>query len=405
MKYTIREVKDEIRKGITAYLQKDENGEYCLHSVNRIPFYLEGKPGIGKTEIVRQVADELQIGFVSFSITHHTRNSLLGLPVISQLECGKYTEYTMSEIIASVMEKEEKGQKEGILLLDEFNCASETIMPTMLAFLQTRNIGKYRLPEGWSIVLCGNPSAYNKSARNFDAAILDRVRKLEVDDFIKDFLDYAKEKHFHEVILEYLKINRQNFYRCVSEKNEYELVTSRGWENLSHTLKMYEKLDQGIDEKLIFQYLKSVEIAHSFHDFYWMFKGMIGTKELKEIINNKNIEKYIEIANAEKFEFRWKLAEQLCNMLKSTIEETAAVSHALEDTGFQKEFSKKISHVLLFLGNLSDSATLTERFLREINENSKIVNILANVKNEEYLNLCMKAYGEIETIAEVHDIM
>ena len=107
MKYTVKEVKEEIKKGMQAYTKKTEDGSYCLRSVNRIPFYLEGKPGIGKTEIVRQVADELGIGFVSFSITHHTRNSLLGLPVISNLECGKYTEYTMSEIIAAVMEKED----------------------------------------------------------------------------------------------------------------------------------------------------------------------------------------------------------------------------------------------------------------------------------------------------------
>ena len=205
MDYSIKEVKNEIKKGITAYIQKDEGGTYCIRSVNRIPFYLEGKPGIGKTEIVRQIADELGIGFVSFSITHHTRNSLLGLPVISNLECGKYTEYTMSEIIAAVIEKEEQGQKEGVLLLDDFNCASETIMPTMLAFLQTRNIGKYCLPEGWSIVLCGNPIAYNKSARRFDAAILDRVRKLSVEYDIKDFLEYAKEQNFHPSILEYLQ--------------------------------------------------------------------------------------------------------------------------------------------------------------------------------------------------------
>ena len=58
MQYTVKEVKEEIKKGIRAYMQKDEQGTYCLRSTNRIPFYLEGKPGIGKTEIVRQVADE-----------------------------------------------------------------------------------------------------------------------------------------------------------------------------------------------------------------------------------------------------------------------------------------------------------------------------------------------------------
>ena len=55
-----------------------------MDEVNCLPFYLEGAPGIGKTQIVGQLAKEMGIGYVSFSLVHHTRNSLLGLPVISE---------------------------------------------------------------------------------------------------------------------------------------------------------------------------------------------------------------------------------------------------------------------------------------------------------------------------------
>ena len=117
----VEEAKDEIRKGIRTYLRKDENGNYVEDRFYQLPFYLFGKPGVGKTQIVRQIADELGIGFESYTLTHHTRNTLLGLPVIRDLKDGQYTEFTMSEIIAGVMRKVENGQKEGILLLDEFN--------------------------------------------------------------------------------------------------------------------------------------------------------------------------------------------------------------------------------------------------------------------------------------------
>ena len=83
--YTIAKAKDAIKKGIRGYLLKDENGQYIMREENRLPFYLEGAPGIGKTEIVRQIAEELGLGYVSFSLVHHTRNSLLGLPVIKEL--------------------------------------------------------------------------------------------------------------------------------------------------------------------------------------------------------------------------------------------------------------------------------------------------------------------------------
>ena len=397
MNYTVKEAKKELKKGITAYIQKEENGTYCLPSLNRIPFYLEGKPGIGKTEIVRQVAEDLKIGFVSFSITHHTRNSLLGLPVITELGKGKYTEYTMSEIIACVKEKELQGQTEGILLLDEFNCASETIMPTMLAFLQTRNIGKYTLPEGWTIVLCGNPTDYNKSAKRFDAVILDRVRKLQVEYDMKDFLEYAVQKQFHPSIIEYLKVNKAYFYRCIRQKNKEEIVTCRGWENLSHTLKMYEKLDLEIDEKLISQYIKSQEVASSFSFYYWMFTGNITTKELREIMENKNIKKYVQMVQSKNFMFRWKMVEHLFSLLSEDI-----IEQIKKRNGFLPEerdcalFSKKIHNIFVFLESLSEANALVEYFFKSINENDECIHILANTRNEKYLELCRRNFAEIQ---------
>lgn len=406
MIYTVKEVKNEIKKGIIGYMQKNEKGDYCLRSSNRIPFYLEGKPGIGKTEIVKQIADELGIGFVSFSITHHTRNSLLGLPVITELECGKYTEYTMSEIIASVAEKVEEGQEEGILLLDEFNCASETIMPTMLAFLQSRNIGKYKLPEGWTIVLCGNPPTYNKSAKRFDAVILDRVRKLQVEYDLKDFLAYAKEQNFYPAILEFLNVNKQFFYRLVQEKDKEEIVTCRGWENLSHTLQIYEKLEQEVDEKLIYQYIKSKEIANSFRYFYWMLKGNITIKELREISNNVNIEKYLELVHTRNFAFQWKLVELLYNLIVSELSDYIEKKNGiLPEAKVCRDYSKKMENIMGFLEQLPEAAALTEFFFKNLNESEECVYVLSQVKNEKYLRLCRKVYAEeLEEIEKIEGL-
>lgn len=88
-----------------------------------------GPPGIGKTAVMEQITSELGVRIVSYSMTHHTRQSALGLPFISHKNYGgkeyDISEYTMSEIIASVYDMiEEDGIKEGILFLDEINCVS-----------------------------------------------------------------------------------------------------------------------------------------------------------------------------------------------------------------------------------------------------------------------------------------
>ncbi len=98
----------------------------------------------------------------------------------------------MSEIIASVYEKmRETGLKEGILFIDEINCVSETLAPTMLQFLQCKTFGNQAVPEGWIIVAAGNPPEYNKSVRDFDVVTLDRIKKIDVDVNYDVWKEYA----------------------------------------------------------------------------------------------------------------------------------------------------------------------------------------------------------------------
>ena len=105
----IEQAKIEITNTVRAYLKKDELGEYQIPAIRQRPILLIGAPGIGKTQIMEQIARECKIALVSYTITHHTRQSAVGLPMISEGEYDgqKYavTEYTMSEIISSVYQK------------------------------------------------------------------------------------------------------------------------------------------------------------------------------------------------------------------------------------------------------------------------------------------------------------
>ena len=162
----IKRAKQEIIDAVEAYLSKDEYGDWLIPRVRQRPILLLGAPGIGKTQIMEQAARECGVALVAYSITHHTRQSAIGLPFISKKQYGgqeySVTEYTMSEIVASVYDKmEETGLSEGILFIDEINCVSETLAPAMLQFLQCKTFGNHAIPEGWVIVAAGNPPEYN----------------------------------------------------------------------------------------------------------------------------------------------------------------------------------------------------------------------------------------------------
>lgn len=288
MTMNIKEAKEQIKNAMTAYFTKDEFGSYAVPVEKQRPVFLMGPPGIGKTAIMEQIAQELDVCLVSYSMTHHTRQSALGLPFIEKKVFNRkeyqVSEYTMSEIIASVYETmEATGKKEGILFLDEINCVSETLAPMMLQFLQCKTFGNQALPEGWLIVAAGNPPEYNKSVRDFDIVTLDRVRRMDIEPDLPVWKDYARAAHIHSAILSYLELHPQNFYQINADVDGTQFVTARGWEDLSNLLDTYETLGLQADEELIREYIQHPKIAEDFSaylDLYYKYRDDYGVEEI-----------------------------------------------------------------------------------------------------------------------------
>lgn len=290
MTMNIKEAKEQIKNAMTAYFTKDEFGSYAVPVEKQRPVFLMGPPGIGKTAIMEQIAQELDVCLVSYSMTHHTRQSALGLPFIEKkVFNGKeyqVSEYTMSEIIASVYETmEATGKKEGILFLDEINCVSETLAPMMLQFLQCKTFGNQALPEGWLIVAAGNPPEYNKSVRDFDVVTLDRVKRIDVEEDYGVWKEYARRKNLHGAILSYLDIKKDNFYRIENTADGLQFATARGWEDLSELLYAYETLGIRADREVVGQYIQMPRIAKDFANYLEMFYKYQKTYHVEGILS------------------------------------------------------------------------------------------------------------------------
>ena len=273
----IKRAKQEIKDAVQAYLMKDEYGEYQIPAIHQRPILLMGPPGIGKTQIMEQISRECEIGLVAYTITHHTRQSAIGLPFIqTKIYGGKeysVTEYTMSEIIAAVYEKiEQSGMKEGILFIDEINCVSETLAPTMLQFLQCKMFGNQSVPEGWIIVAAGNPPEYNKSVREFDVVTLDRIKRIDVEDDFDVWKEYAYQVGIHPAVLSYLELRKENFYRMENTVDGKMFVTARGWEDLSRLIQVYEKLGKEVDREVVHQYLQHWKTAKDFANYLELYR-------------------------------------------------------------------------------------------------------------------------------------
>ena len=288
----IAEAKEQIVNAMKAYFTKDEFGEYCIPVEKQRPIFMIGPPGVGKTAIMEQVASELGVGLVSYSMTHHTRQSALGLPYITTQEFGgkKYqvSEYTMSEIIASVYHlMEDTGVKEGILFLDEINCISETLAPCMLQFLQYKIFGQHRVPPGWLVVTAGNPPEYNKSVRDFDIVTWDRLKRVDVEPDYEVWKNYAMAKGVHPAVTTYLAARKKDFYKVESTAEGKTFVTARGWDDLSEMMKLYERNNIKVDIKLIGQYLQDPKIAKDFAIYYDLFNKYRSDYKIETILAGK----------------------------------------------------------------------------------------------------------------------
>ncbi|MBC5689392.1 AAA family ATPase [Mediterraneibacter sp. NSJ-55] len=322
----IKRAKQEIKDSIEAYLKKDRFGEYVIPPVRQRPVLLMGAPGIGKTQIMEQIARELKIGLVAYTITHHTRQSAVGLPFIKEKEFqGKkfsVTEYTMSEIIASVYEKMEKtGIKEGILFIDEINCVSETLAPMMLQFLQGKTFGNQEVPKGWIIVAAGNPPQYNKSVREFDVVTLDRLKKIEVEADFQVWKEYAYKEEIHPAVISYLELRRENFYRIENTVDGKLFVTARGWEDLARLIQVYEDLGKKADRDVVSQYIQYPVIAKDFANYLELYYKYKKDYKVEEILEGRWTEEVLKKIRAAAFDEHLSIVSLLNGKLGSLFTE------------------------------------------------------------------------------------
>lgn len=159
-----------------------------MHSV-RQSVYLEGKPGVGKSALFRQFCYEQNIGFRDIRLPYFDIVDMRGLPFPKE---GRTT-WLQPDFLPTT--------GEGIILLDEFPAAPLSMQALAYQLCLDRQIGEYRLPDGWSVHLAGNSQADRAIANRLSSAIVSRVAKYTLDVNLDDWSEFALEHGIaHEVL-------------------------------------------------------------------------------------------------------------------------------------------------------------------------------------------------------------
>lgn len=393
----IKRAKQEIKDTIEAYLMKDEFGAYAIPPIRQRPVLLIGPPGVGKTQIMEQISQECQIGLVAYTITHHTRQSAIGLPFIEHRMYGgreyAVTEYTMSEIVASVYDKiEQTGLKEGILFIDEINCVSETLAPTMLQFLQGKSFGNHKIPEGWIIVAAGNPPEYNKSVREFDIVTLDRIRRIEVEPDFGVWKEYAVKQNIHPAIQSYLNVRRQHFCQIETTVDGKLFATPRGWEDLSQLVESYEKLGKTVNREVVAEYIQYPKIAKDFANYLELYHKYQSDYQVEEILAGTIVESVVDKLQKAPFDERISVVGLLLSSLNEAFRGVCQMEEMMELRMKKlREFHEQTD------GTAKAFGAMIEKFRSE-QERKQENGLLSRMERRRYLAAAARLEQDLQTV-------
>lgn len=193
----------------------------------RIPTFLWGAPGIGKSSIIKQIAQENGIGFVDLRLSLMDPTDLKGIPF--------YDKHEHSAIWASPSFLPREG--EGILFLDELNSAPPAVQASAYQLILDRRVGEYELPSGWAIVAAGNRESDRGVVYRMPSPLANRFVHLEMGVDVDDYKSWAYKNSIDERIIAYISYKNENLFTFDATKNEKSFATPRSWEYVDKILK------------------------------------------------------------------------------------------------------------------------------------------------------------------------
>lgn len=192
---------------------------------------LWGTRGVGKSSIVRQVADHFGVALIDLRLTTIEPVDIRGAIYADDTQ-GK-TVWFPPEFLPT------PDQPEGILFLDELTAADQRLQISAYSLILDRRVGHYRLPEGWQVVAAGNASFHGAVSHDMGTALADRMFHFNVQTVIDAFLSHAVARGFAPEVMAYLKVRPDKLDDTQTQLANDHLIgaSPRGWEDISNVLR------------------------------------------------------------------------------------------------------------------------------------------------------------------------
>jgi len=222
--------------------------------VQKVPAFLWGAPGIGKSSIVKQIADEKGVEFIDLRLALMDPTDLKGIPF--------YDKETHTALWAPPAFLPREG--EGILFLDELNSAAPAVQSSAYQLILDRRIGEYELPEGWAIVAAGNREGDRGVTYRMPAPLANRFVHFELEVDVDDWREWAYRRGLDARIIAYISYKNEHLFTFDAKSEAKSFATPRSWEYVGNILQA------GIEKSLLLETISGAigrDIAVSFLSF------------------------------------------------------------------------------------------------------------------------------------------
>jgi hypothetical protein len=250
------------------------------------PIFLWGPPGIGKSDIVHQIGEDLNAHVIDVRLSLWEPTDIKGIPYFDSNDSKMVWAPPVELPDAAFAAKHENI----ILFLDEMNSAAPSVQAAAYQLILNRKVGTYTLPDNVFIVAAGNREADKGVTYRMPAPLANRFIHLEMRVDFDNWFDWATQNRVHKDVVGFLTFSKKDLYDFDPKSASRSFATPRSWSFVSELLE--DDLDDGtttdlvagaIGEGLAVKFMAHRKVASSMPDPTDILSGKVKELKSKEV--------------------------------------------------------------------------------------------------------------------------
>jgi len=258
--------------------------------------FIWGAPGIGKTDVVKQLAKKLNINLIVWHLATIDPCDFIGVPEIEKIEGRNRSSFALPKIFPL----ESLDDKGGIIFLDELNLANNLVLSAAMRLCLDGEVTDYKVPPKWLIVAAGNRKEDVPSVNDLSSALSNRFAHFNLVTTVEDWTAWAINKKIMDpAVISYINFNRDAFHYLDPELNQSAWPSPRTWAKGSREYVLLKNKGVQLSKekiKLIFAQYVGDKWANDFVGYLDII-GKFSEDDIKNVYNNPDAAKVIRIGN------------------------------------------------------------------------------------------------------------